>query len=100
MKRSITAICIAALLASLTGCNNETASDGGTSPSIPESTSTDSSGSTVDTPESSESAPESTDSVPENPESTVPKTKRASRPWKNLSGGLLPTCRHSPTAPS
>lgn len=42
MKKIITVICAAALLVSLTGCNNETASDGGTSPSIPERTSSES----------------------------------------------------------
>ena len=62
MKKIITAICVTALLASLTACSNETVSDG-TSPSAPDS------GTTSDViPESSgdsDSAPESTDSVPE-----------------------------------
>lgn len=88
MKRIITAICIAALLSSLTGCNNETASDGGTSPSIPESTSTDSSGSTVSMPESSESAPESTDSAPEDTESTVPENETGEPTLEELIEGF------------
>ena len=42
MKKIITAICAASLLVSLTGFNNEIALDGGTSPSNPESTSSES----------------------------------------------------------
>lgn len=42
MKKIITVICAASLLVSLTGCNKETASNGGTSPSIPKSTSSES----------------------------------------------------------
>lgn len=90
MKKIITVICAAALLSSLTGCNNETASDGGTSRSTPESASTDSNGSTVGTPESSESAPESTDSVPETPESTVPENETGEPTLEELIGRFTP----------
>lgn len=67
MKKIITAICVTALLASLTACNNETASDSGNSSSAPESTS-----SNLGIPESSDdsdSAPESTESTPESSDS-------------------------------
>lgn len=49
MKKIITAIRAAALLVSLTGCNNETASNGGTSPLIPERTSSESTVTEIET---------------------------------------------------
>ncbi|MCM1165275.1 MAG: hypothetical protein NC299_05150 [Lachnospiraceae bacterium] len=64
IKKVITAICIAALLASLAGCSGETASDG--SSSVPESSG--GTESTTESTSSSESAPESTESAPESSE--------------------------------
>lgn len=61
MKKIITAICVTALLASLTACNNETASDSGNSSPAPGSTSSNLS--TPENSDNSDSAPE--EGVPE-----------------------------------
>lgn len=66
MKKIITAICVAGLLAALTACNNDTAPVGDISSSIPENTN-----STDSTAESTDSDSESTESVPESSESVL-----------------------------
>lgn len=60
MKKIIMAICVTALLATLTACSNTTVSESGISSSTPDNT-----GSLIIIPENSYSVPDSTNSAPE-----------------------------------
>lgn len=80
MKKIITAICVTALLASLTACNSETASDSGNSSPAPGSTS-----SNLSTPENSDNS----DSAPE--EGVPERNDEMGKPTlEELIGGFSP----------
>lgn len=92
MKKIISTICIAALLSTLTACNNETASGGSLDSGIsaPESTNNLSS-----VPEKSDSTPESSDSDPESTDSTdvsasVPEEEFSEPTLEELIEGFKP----------